>query len=133
MLPSLPRGLRYTSDHMWVRVEGARAVVGITPVLAEEAGSLRGFALPGRGEALEADRPLGRILGSSAELDLSSPLTGDAEAVNEDLASDPGLAQEDPFGEGWLLRLFLDRPEEVEGLMSAEEYREYIAGLEREE
>jgi glycine cleavage system H protein len=133
MLPSLPRSLRYTCDHLWVKVEGTRAVVGITPVLAKDTGNLYCFTLPGRGEALEADRPLGRVRGSAAEFDLPSPVTGEVEAVNDELSADPALAEEDPFGEGWLVRLSLDRPEDADALMSAEEYREYIAGLERAE
>jgi glycine cleavage system H protein len=127
--PALPRDLRYTPDHLWVRVEGDHATVGLAPFVIGETGPVASFTLPLAGIALAAEAPFARVVGSRGGVDLPSPLGGEVVEVNDDLLADPSLAEEDPFAEGWLVRLALDDPSQAEGLLSAERYRDYLSGL----
>jgi glycine cleavage system H protein len=127
--PALPRDLRFTPDHLWVRVEGDMATVGLAPFSLEETGAIASFTLPLPGAVLVAEAPFARAIGSRGGVDLPSPLGGEVVEINDDLLADPSLAEEDPFVEGWLVRLALDDPSQAEGLFSAERYRDYLSGL----
>lgn len=129
VIPSLPRAARFSPDHLWVVVEGDEAVIGVAPWLASEVGPLAGLSLPAVGADLAPGTPFGAMRGSGGAVDLVSPLAGEVLEVNGEVLEDPSLAEEDPFGEGWLARVVLGLPGQEDALMSPEQYRDYLSGL----
>lgn len=126
----LPEHLRYTPDHEWMRVEGDEAVVGITDYAANELGDVVFVELPAQGTALATAQSFGVIESVKTASDLYSPADGEVIAVNPALADKPELVNEDPYGEGWMIRIRLSDPgaadEPSERLMDAEAYRSLI-------
>ena len=127
-----PKDRSYTREHEWVVVEDAasrRAQVGITHYAQEQLGDIVYFELPKAGDTLAHLGKMGEVESVKAVSDLFSPVSGAVIEVNPGLADKPELTNEDPFGAGWLLRLTMADPAELETLLSAEQYDEYIAGL----
>ena len=127
-----PDDRKYTSEHEWIKVEDGdteRALAGITIYAQDQLGDIVYFELPQVGDSLKQLEKMGEVESVKAVSDLFAPASGDVVEVNERLANEPELANEDPFGEGWLLRVSLSDPEELDKLMSAEEYETYTAGL----
>ena len=126
----LPEDLRYTQDHEWLRVEGDEAVVGITEYAASELGDVVFVELPASGLALQVAQSFGVIESVKTASDLYSPAGGEVIAINDQLADKPELVNEDPYGEGWMIRVRLDDPESVaadsDRLMDAAAYRSLI-------
>ena len=123
----LPEDLRYTPDHEWMRVEGDEAVVGITEYAATELGDVVFIELPADGTALEPAQSFGVIESVKTASDLYSPAAGEVVATNGALADKPELVNEDPYGEGWMIRIRLADPaaaaQPSERLMDSEAYR----------
>lgn len=127
-----PDDRKYTSEHEWIKVEDGdteRALAGITVYAQDQLGDIVYFELPQVGDLLKQLEKMGEVESVKAVSDLFAPASGSVVEVNERLANEPELANEDPFGEGWLLRVSLSEPAELESLMSAEEYETYTAGL----
>ena len=127
-----PDDRKYTSEHEWIKVEDGdteRALAGITVYAQDQLGDIVYFELPQVGESVKQLEKMGEVESVKAVSDLFAPASGSVVEVNERLANEPELANEDPFGEGWLLRVSLSDPAELESLMSAEEYETYTAGL----
>ena len=126
----LPEDLRYTPDHEWLRVEGDEAVVGITAYAAGELGDIVFVELPAAGMALQAAQSFGVIESVKTASDLYIPAAGEVIAVNAALADKPELVNDDPYGEGWMIRVRLSDPEAAtatnERLMDADAYRSLI-------
>ena len=126
----VPEGLRYTPDHEWLRIEGDEAVVGITEYAASELGDIVFVELPMPGVALQSVQSFGVIESVKTASDLYSPAAGEVLAVNTALADKPELVNEDPYGDGWMIRMRLSDPEAVsasgERLMDAAAYRSLI-------
>jgi glycine cleavage system H protein len=126
----VPDDLRYTPDHEWLRVEGDEAVVGVTEYAAAEMGDVVFVELPAPGTTLEAAQSFGVIESVKTASDLYSPVAGEVLAVNPLLADKPELVNDDPYGEGWMIRLRLADADQAEGpserLMDAGAYRELI-------
>jgi glycine cleavage system H protein len=122
----VPDDLRYTDDHEWLRVEGGEGVVGITAYAAGELGDVVFVELPVLGTALQAAQSFGVIESVKTASDLYSPLAGEVVAVNGALADRPELVNEDPYGEGWMVRLRLADPAASDGLKDARAYRQLI-------
>ena len=120
----VPDSLRYTDDHEWIRVEGAEGVIGITAYAAGELGDIVFVELPSAGRALRAREPFGAIESVKTASDLYAPVGGEVVAVNEQLAGAPELVNSDPYGEGWMIRVRLEDPAQVESLHDAAAYRE---------
>ncbi len=118
----VPSELRYTKDHEWVRIDGEEATVGITDYAANQLGDIVFVELPDVGRTLEQAATFGVVESVKAVSDLFSPLTGEVVAGNEALAGSPELVNSDPFGEGWMIRVRLTAPDEVEGLLDAAAY-----------
>ncbi len=121
-----PEELKYSKEHVWVRVEGRSAVIGITDLAQEELGLVSGLELPEEGDLVEQDDSVGSIEARKTVAELYAPFSGTVQEVNAEVMDNPGLINDDPYDSGWLLEISLDDPEELKGLMSAEEYAEYV-------
>ena len=126
----LPEELRYTPDHEWLRVEGDEATVGITEYAATELGDVVFVELPAAGMALQLAQSFGVIESVKTASDLYSPAAGEVIAINDALADKPELVNDDPYGEGWMIRVRLTDPDAVmqdsDRLMGADAYRTLI-------
>jgi glycine cleavage system H protein len=123
---NFPDTLRYSEDHEWVRVEGGEAVVGITDFAQKELTDIVFVELPEIGRVVEKGGALAVVESVKAVSDVYSPVSGEVIAVNETLPDKPELVNTDPYGEGWMARVKLSKPEEIESLMTAAKYQEFI-------
>ncbi len=123
----VPSDLRYTKDHEWVRVEGDEATVGITDYAAKQLGDIVFVELPDAGRTFEQYATFGVVESVKAVSDLFAPVSGEVTAANESLAGAPELVNSDPFGEGWMIRVKLGGPAEVDDLLDAAAYDALIA------
>jgi len=122
----IPKDLRYTKEHEWVRFEDENlAVVGITDYAQGELGDIVYVELPEVGEPVEALESFGTIEAVKTVSELFSPVSGVVEEVNATLTDDPELVNSDPYGEGWMIKIRVS--ETPDDLLTAEEYREMIA------
>ncbi len=121
-----PAELKYTKDHEWVRVEGDEAVVGITDHAQSELGDIVFVDINTEGEDVEKEAIFGSIEAVKTVSDLFMPLTGKVLEVNPSLGDDPAAVNKDPYGAGWLVRIKISDIEELEGLLTAEQYQESI-------
>jgi glycine cleavage system H protein len=120
---------RYTKDHEYVRVEGDTAVVGISDYAQEQLGDVVYVELPAVGKTLEKGGEAAVVESVKAASEVYAPVSGEVVEVNGDLEGAPGTINEDPAGKGWFLKLKLKDPAELEGLMTEEQYRDYVASL----
>lgn len=127
----VPDQLRYTQDHEWLRIDGDEAVVGITEYAARELGDVVFVELPAVGMKLEAAQSFGVIESVKTASDLYAPAAGEVLEVNPALADKPELVNDDPYGEGWMIRLRLADADaataDSERLLDAQAYRDLIA------
>lgn len=121
-----PAELKYTKDHEWLRVEGEEAVIGITEFAQSELGDIVFVDVDTLDEEVEKDEVFGSVEAVKTVSDLFMPVTATVLALNEQLDSSPELVNNDPYGEGWMIRVKLQNPADVEGLMSADEYKELV-------
>ncbi|MEW6734434.1 MAG: glycine cleavage system protein GcvH [Acidobacteriota bacterium] len=121
-----PDNLLYTKDHEWIRVEGNRGTIGITFFAQSELGDIVYVELPKAGERLSQNEPFGSVESVKTVSEVFMPVTGTVEEVNKKLADSPELINSDPYGEGWMLVIKLDKPAELDALMSAIEYEDLI-------
>jgi glycine cleavage system H protein len=126
-----PENLHYTTSHEWVRVDGEIGTIGITEHASKELGEIVYLELPEVGHVFYADEEVGTIESVKAVSELFSPLSGEVVEVNQGAIGEPGIVNDDPFGDGWLIRLKLSTDEEVSKLMSAEQYEEYVRAEEK--
>jgi glycine cleavage system H protein len=124
---NVPDGLRYTSDHEWVRLEDGRARVGITDYAQDALGDVVFVQLPDPGAKVEASTSLGEVESTKSVSDVYAPIAGTVVEVNSELADAPQRLNEDPYGEGWLCVIEPNDPAAVEALMDAEAYRGLIS------
>ena len=125
-MPS-PSELKYTKEHEWVRLDGDVGTVGITDYAQDQLGDIVFVELPGAGKAVKQMEKFGEIESVKAVSELYSPVTGEVVEANGALASSPERVNDDPYGDGWMLRIRLSDPGEVDKLLSAEEYDDFIA------
>lgn len=126
---SYPGDLRYHREHDWVRVEGDEAVCGITWYAQDALGEVVYFDPPEVGSSITKDETYGELESVKAVSDIFAPVSGEVIAVNGAVSQKPETVNEDPYGEGWLIRVKLADPGEVDQLMDAEAYTGYLAGL----
>jgi glycine cleavage system H protein len=122
-----PDDLRYSKEHEWVRVDGSRATIGITSFAADELGDIVFVELPEVGTAIKQFATFGVVESVKAVSDLYTPASGEVVEVNEALRDAPELLNSDPFGEGWIARLELADPSELDALMDAAAYADETA------
>ncbi|MBV8597947.1 MAG: glycine cleavage system protein GcvH, partial [Actinobacteria bacterium] len=120
---------RYHEEHDWARVEGDEAVLGITWFAADALGELVHFEAPAVGATVTKDAAYGEVESVKAVSDVVSPLSGEVLEVNETVVDAPETVNLDPYGAGWLLRIRLSNPSEVDALLGVEAYRQVLASL----
>ena len=123
----LPEELKYSKEHLWIRVEGNRAVIGLTDYAQHELGTISAVELPSVGDELEQDDSFGSVEARKTVADLYAPLSGPVVEVNEEVADTPEVVNDDPYDGGWLAVIEMSDPEELKLLMTAEDYAEYVA------
>ena len=123
----VPSDLRYTKDHEWVRVDGDEAVVGITDYATNQLGDIVFVELPDVGRTLSQFATFGVVESVKAVSDLFAPVSGEVTSGNDALAAAPELVNSDPYGDGWMIRVKLGNPTEVDELLDAAAYDALIA------
>jgi glycine cleavage system H protein len=118
--------LKYTKEHEWVKLEGDVATMGITDYAQKELGDVVFVELPEVGKEVEQMKPFGTIEAVKAVSDIFSPLSGKVVEVNSQLQSQSNLINSDPYGEGWIIKIKITNPKELDALMSPEEYRKLV-------
>jgi glycine cleavage system H protein len=124
---SYPEDLRYHPEHDWARVEGDEAVLGITWFAQDALGELVHFEAPQVGATVSKDAAYGEVESVKAVSDVVAPLSGEILAVNEKVVEAPETVNEDPYGDGWLLRIRVSDPAELDALLDVEAYRQVVA------
>ena len=123
---NFPENLRYTSEHEWIRVEGDEAFVGITDYAQSELGEIVFIDVPTIGETVAQGEVFGSVEAVKTVSDLNMPVTGEVLEINGALDVQPELVNNDPYGEGWIIRIAVKDPAELDNLMDAAAYQ---AGL----
>ena len=121
-----PEELKYTKDHEWVRVEGDVATVGITDYAQGELGDIVYVEIETEGEELDQEEVFGTVEAVKTVSDLFMPLSGEVVKVNESLEDAPETVNDDPYGEGWMIKIKLSDTSQVDELMSADDYKEMV-------
>lgn len=121
-----PEELKYSKEHVWVRIERGSAVIGITDFAQEELGSVSGIELPDEGDEVEQDDSVGSVEARKTVADIYAPFSGTVKSVNHEVMDNPVLVNDDPYDGGWLIEISLDDPDELKGLMSADDYADYV-------
>ena len=124
---SYPDELRYFKEHDWVRVESDEATFGITWWAQDALGDMVYASLPEIGVTVTAGQPYGELESVKSVAEIYAPVSGEVVAANDALLDDPALVNADPYGDGWLIRVRLSAPAELDGLMDAAAYRELLA------
>ena len=123
---NIPSELRYSNDHEWVRVEGDTAVVGITDFAQGQLGDIVYVDIPTVGEKVAQGEVFGSIEAVKTVSDAFIPVSGEIVVFNSKLENTPELVNKDPYGEGWMIKVKMEDPAQVEGLLSAEDYKKII-------
>ena len=126
-----PEDRHYATSHEWVRVDGDVGTIGITDYAQKELGEIVYLELPEVGHVFNADDEFGTVESVKAVSELFTPVSGEVVDVNKGAVAEPGIVNDDPFGDGWLIKLKLSTDEEVQKLMTAEQYAEYVAQEEK--
>jgi glycine cleavage system H protein len=121
-----PEGLKYSKEHEWVLVEGSMATIGITEYAQEELGDIVYVELPEVGEKVVKDDPFGAVESVKAVSDVYAPVSGTVLEINDVLPDNPETINDDPYGDGWMIRVELTDKDDLKDLMDAEEYAEYV-------
>lgn len=128
-----PEELKYSKEHIWVRVEGDKAVLGISDYAQQELGVITAIELPDVGDELEQEDSFGSIEARKTVAELYAPLSGTVLEVNEELDGSPELLNQDPYDSGWIAVLSMADPEELNLLLSAEDYADNVSSYDENE
>ena len=123
---NVPRELRYTKEHEWIRVEGGEAVVGVTDYAQGELGDVIFVELPAPGKTVEQMKTFGTIDAVKTVSDLFAPVSGEVTAVNDSLKDNPALVNKEPYAGGWMVRIRMSNPKELDGLLTADDYEKHL-------
>jgi len=121
-----PKNLRYSKTHEWIKIDGNIITVGITDFATKQLTDLAYIELPSIGEKVVKDFPFGAVETVKAVSDLYSPVSGKIIKVNEKLSNEPDIVTEDPYGEGWMIKVKIENPSELDTLMDSKEYEELV-------
>jgi glycine cleavage system H protein len=123
---TFPEDVRYTSEHEWARKEGDQVTIGITSYASEQLGDIVFVELPAVGRTLESGKPFGLVEAVKTVSDLYAPMAGEVVAVNSALADHPALVNQEPYGEGWMIRIRPSQSNEWDRLMSRADYQKML-------
>lgn len=123
---NIPSELKYTKDHEWIKIEGDVVTVGITDFAQGELGDIVYVEVETLDETLDQDEIFGSVEAVKTVSDLFIPLSGEIIEFNEALEDDPEKVNSDPYGEGWMVKIKINKPSEIDGLLSADAYKELI-------
>ena len=123
---NIPAELKYTKEHEWIKVDGDVATVGITDFAQGELGDIVYVEIETEGETLDAEEVFGTVEAVKTVSDLFMPLSGEVAEFNEGLETDPEAVNKDPDGDGWMIKIKMSDTSEVDGLLSADAYKELI-------
>jgi len=123
---NIPADLKYTKDHEWVKVEGNVATVGITAFAQGELGDIVYVEVETEGEELDQEEVFGSIEAVKTVSDLFMPVSGEITSFNDALEQDPETVNNDPYGDGWLVKINMSDISQVEGLLNADQYQELV-------
>ena len=121
-----PDDLKYTEEHEWVLLEGDVATIGITDFAQDQLGDVVFVELPEVGDELESGKALGVVESVKAVSDVYSPLSGEVVEINEELPDEPELLNTSPYEDGWMIKLKISAPNELDGLMDASDYQSFV-------
>lgn len=122
----VPKDLKYTEEHEWIAVEGNMATVGITDYAQGELGDLVFIELPSEGVAIQQGESFGTVEAVKAVSDLFAPVSGKVVEINGALADDPEMVNKDPYGDGWMIKVEIEKTDELDALLDAEGYKTLI-------
>jgi glycine cleavage system H protein len=123
---NIPEDLKYTKDHEWVKIDGDTATVGITDFAQSELGDIVYVEVETVDETLDADEVFGTVEAVKTVSDLFLPLSGEITEFNESLEDEPEKVNSDPYGEGWMVKIKFSDSSQLDGLLSANEYKDII-------
>ncbi|CDM65552.1 glycine cleavage system protein GcvH [Pyrinomonas methylaliphatogenes] len=126
MAAYVPEDLHYSKDHEWIRVEGDTGIIGITDHAQQSLGDIVYVELPRVGDTFAAHDAFGSVESVKAVSEVYAPVSGEVIEVNESLQDEPEKVNADPYGEGWMIRIRLSDPSEIDSLLTAAEYEDYI-------
>jgi glycine cleavage system H protein len=119
---NVPSNLKYTKDHEWIRIEGSEAVIGVTDFAQGQLGDIVFIEVETQGETLEMEEVFGTIEAVKTVSDMFMPIAGEVLEVNEKITSSPEVVNKDPYGDGWMIRIKITKPEQLAHLLSPEQY-----------
>ena len=125
---NIPENLKYTKDHEWIIVDGDTATIGITDFAQSELGDIVFVEVDTEGESLDSEEVFGTVEAVKTVSDLFIPVSGEITEMNENLEDNPELINDDPYGEGWIIKMKISDASELDGLLSADDYKELIGG-----
>lgn len=128
-----PEGLKYSKEHEWVLVEDDVAIIGITEFAQDELGDIVYVELPEEGEKISKDDPFGSVESVKAVSDIFAPISGTVVEVNDALPESPETINEDPYGDGWLIKVHMSDKDELKDLLNPDDYAEFIEQQKEEE
>ena len=124
-MANVPEDLHYSKDHEWVRVDGDQAIIGITDYAQDSLGDVVYVELPKAGDQFAANEPFGSVESVKAVSEVFTPIAGEVVKINESLADEPETVNSDPYGDGWMIRVKMSHPGEVDSLLTAAEYEDF--------
>ena len=124
---NIPQDLKYTKDHEWVRVEGDTVVIGVTDFAQKELGDIVYVDVDTEGDTVEIEEVFGSVEAVKTVSDLFMPVTGEVIAFNEALEDAPELVNNDPYGDGWMIKVAISDASELDNLMSADDYKDLVS------
>jgi len=124
-MANVPEDLHYSKDHEWVKVEGDVAVIGITDYAQDSLGDVVYVELPKPGDVFSTNESFGSVESVKAVSEVFTPIAGEVVAINESLADEPETVNSDPYAAGWMIRLKMSNPGEVDSMLTAAEYEDF--------
>jgi glycine cleavage system H protein len=124
-MANVPEDVHYSKDHEWVRVDGNEAIIGITDYAQNSLGDVVYVELPKSGDDFAANEAFGSVESVKAVSEVFTPVAGTVTSINESLADEPETVNSDPYGKGWMIRIKMKNPGEVDSLLTAAEYEDF--------
>ncbi len=125
-MANIPEELKYSKDHEWVLVNGDTATIGITDYAQQSLGDVVYVEMPNEGDNFNAHDAFGSVESVKAVSEIFTPVSGEVVETNDDLNDTPEVVNDDPYGDGWMVRVKMDNEGELDALLSSEEYEEYL-------